>query len=264
MKISIVTPSYNQGRFIKQCIESVKRQEGDFLIEHIICDNCSTDETEEILRAYHADPGRVEAKIIVEKDGGQTEAINKGFRLATGDIVCWLNTDEWYYDGALQRVVNFFMNHPDVDVAFGDCDFVDEKLRVVKRKREHFFSKSMLLYYGCFIPSCATFVRRRVLDQGFFLNDYYKVCMDYEWYVRLSQNGFKFKHMGTVLAAFVLHGKNISKVYPLDYRKNDFNNVRLQWGCAKFLPGQLRIFLFEILSLFWIGIRVTSRLLRNK
>jgi glycosyltransferase involved in cell wall biosynthesis len=257
VKISIVTPSYNQGRFIGQCIESVRNQEGNFTIQHIILDNCSTDNTKDILDAYQLDPGRVEVTCIIEKDGGQTPAINKGFKLTTGDVVCWLNTDEWYHEGALAKVVDFFSRHPDLDVAFGDCDFVNIDGRVVKHKREYFYSKSMLIYYGCFLPSCATFVRRKVIDSGILLDPEFRVTMDFDWYVRIARAGFQFAHIRETLANFTWHQSNISMMQAVR-RKHERRLVQDRYSGIKG-PKLFRAVVYQSMQYFWMSVRVLRR-----
>src|SRR5687768_13083798 len=102
-KISIITPSYNQGRFIEETILSVINQNYPNL-EYIIIDGGSTDNTVEIIRKYEQHL----AYWVSEKDGGQSEAINKGFKKATGDIVCWINSDDFFMPGALSKVADCF------------------------------------------------------------------------------------------------------------------------------------------------------------
>ena len=177
MKISIITPSYNQSQFIQKCIDSVRAQQG-VEIEHIILDNCSTDETANCLERYRDDPQGVDVKIIVEQDNGQTTAINRGFQMASGDIVCWLNTDEYYYSNTLSVVVDYFQSYPEIDVFFGDFDYVDEQGNLLKKRKAFGFSESMLLYYGCYIPSCSTFIRRKVIDDGQILDESFRVTMN--------------------------------------------------------------------------------------
>jgi glycosyltransferase involved in cell wall biosynthesis len=257
MKISIVTPSFNQGRFIDKCLASVRDQQGVFSVEHIILDNCSSDTTGEALANYQSMPAPVEVKIIVEPDGGQTAAINKGFSLATGDVVCWLNTDEWYEDGTLATVANFFAAHPEVDVVFGDCDFVDSTGNLVKRKREFVFSVSMLMYYGCFIPSCATFIRRRVIDEGVLLDPGFKVTMDFDWYVRIAKAGYRLAHLPVTLASFTWHESNISLNFA-KRRKIERRLVQDRYSgvCG---PVWFRTFIYGVMRYFWLAVRVTRR-----
>jgi len=115
-KISVVTPSFNQGRYIAETIDSVIAQ-GYPNVEHIIVDGGSTDETIDVLQRYRADLTHV----IVERDRGQSDALNKGFRLATGEIFCWLNSDDRFAPGALFAVAMAFSTH-DVDMVSGICE----------------------------------------------------------------------------------------------------------------------------------------------
>ncbi len=257
MKISVVTPSFNQGRFIEKCLDSVRAQQGDFTVEHIILDNCSIDNTPEALTNYQTNSGVVAVRVFVEPDDGQTAAINKGFSLAEGDVVCWLNTDEWYEEGTLAKIAEFFTMHPDVDVVFGDCDFIDANGKLVKRKREFFFSESMLVYYGCFIPSCATFIRRRVIDEGVMLNPEFKVTMDFDWYVRIAKAGYRFARLPVTLASFIWHENNISSNF-VERRMIERRLVQDRYSGVPG-PAGFRTFIYGVMCYFWLAVRVTRR-----
>ena len=256
LKISVITPSYNQGSFIKKHIDSVRAQHG-VQVEHIILDNCSTDQTNDLLNSYQNNPQGVDVKIIVEPDKGQTAAINRGFLMASGDVVCWLNTDEWYEMGSLAKVTDFFITHPEIDVVFGDCDFVDSDGNLMKHKKEFFYSESMLVYYGCFIPSCATFVRRRVIDAGVMLNHEFKVTMDFDWYVRIAKAGYRFAHLPATLACFTWHENNISSNF-VERRKTERRLVQDRYSGIKG-PPWFRSLVYEFMRRFWQGVRITRR-----
>lgn len=203
MKFSVVTPSFNQGRFIRDCIDSVRAQTG-VTWEHIVIDACSTDETLDILKS------QPHLQWISEPDKGQSDAINKGFRRATGDWIMWLNADDYLLPGALKEVAAYAELHPDADVIYGDSDYVRDGV-VVRRRREGDFSYNMLLFYGCYIPSTgAAYYRRRIVDAGHFLDIECKVVMDYEYYLRLANAGFIFQHLPSVLACFRWHETNVS------------------------------------------------------
>jgi glycosyltransferase involved in cell wall biosynthesis len=206
MKFSVITPSLNQGRFLRDCVESARAQTG-VEVEHIVVDACSTDDTVAILKSY---PHLLWTS---EPDHGQTDAINKGFRRATGDWLMWLNADDYLLPGAFARVAEFAQARPHVDVIYGDSDFVDETGAVVGRKREGDFDFWMLLFYGPFIPSTATFYRRTLIDGGYLLDASQKVCMDFEYYLRLAQAGFRFEHLPEPLACFRWHATNASTVH---------------------------------------------------
>lgn len=257
MKFSIVTPSYNQGCFIDKCLASVRDQQGDFCIEHIVMDSCSTDSTFKSLCSYQSNAADVNVRIFIEKDSGQTAAINKGFDLATGDIICWLNTDEWYESDTLELISQYFSAHPEVDVLFGDCNFVDSMGNLVKCKREIFYSESMLLYYGCYIPSCSTFVRRRVIDDGVVLREKFKVTMDFDWYVRLAKSGYKFAHLPATLASFTWHETNISTTL-VERRSVERRMVQDQFSGVSG-PTWFRTGYYVAMRNFWLAARVIRR-----
>ncbi len=205
MKFSIVTPSYNQGRFIRDCIESVKTQTG-VEWEHIVTDAGSTDETLAILEEYP------HLKWSSAPDKGMCDGINKGFRQATGDWIMWLNTDDYLLPGALAKVAAHAARHPDADVIYGECQFVDEEKRLIRQKRDHRFDLGILLLYGCYISSTATFLNRKIVTAGHLLNLDYKVCMDFEYYVRLALLRYRFSFLPEALAGFRWHESNTSNV----------------------------------------------------
>ncbi len=205
---SVITPSYNQGRFLADCLRSVQLQASEVVnVEHIVVDAGSTDGTVEILQAAH---GIVWTS---EPDEGQTDAINKGFRQARGEWIMWLNADDYLLPGALERVADFAASRPEAAVIYGDCDFVDEQGQLLRRRRVAPFSFNLLLFDGCFIPSTSCFYHRRVLDAGFYLDAGMKVCMDYEYYLRLAHAGFAFAHLPESLAGFRWHETNISSTH---------------------------------------------------
>ena len=218
VRISIVTPSLNQGRFLQDCISSVTEQTG-VEVEHIIADAGSTDETIEILSRH---PHLIWAS---EPDAGMSDGINKGFRRATGDWLMWLNCDDYLLPGALAKVAEFIKRNPNLDVVHGDCVFVREDKSVIRRKYDHPLGELVLLFAGCYLPSTATFFRRKIIDQGQFLDTSYKVCMDWEYYLRLIRSGFKFGYLSEALAGFRWHSSNTSMV--LIERGHD-EGVRLQ------------------------------------
>lgn len=206
MKISVVTPSLNSARFIEDAIVSVLDQ-GYENFEHIIIDGGSTDGTFEILKKYP------HVRLISEPDGGQSDAINKGFRMATGEIVAWLNSDDYYLQNTFIDVARLFCRNEGFDVLYGECMFVDANKVKLRIKKDHGFDYRVLLYYGCYLPSTSTFFKRRILDAGQFLDTSYRVTMDYEYFVRLSSLGYRFHFLRKTLAAFRWHESNLSTIY---------------------------------------------------
>jgi len=204
MKFSIITPSFNQGRFLRDCVESVLSQRG-VEIEHIVVDAGSTDETLEVLRTY---PHLLWSS---EPDEGMSDGINKGFRRAGGDWVMWLNCDDYLLPGALENVAAHAARHPDAGVIHGDCVFVAEDKREIRRKYDTTVDEWDFLFVGCCIPSTATFYHRRILDAGQLLDISYRNCMDWEYYLRLSRERCRFSYLPEALAGFRWHGESTTQ-----------------------------------------------------
>ena len=249
MKFSIVTPNYNYGRFLQKALESVFAQVDDVSIaddgrgrppggpqlevEHIVIDGGSTDDSVQILERWDsfvrgtaaAKESRYSFQFVSEPDKGQTDAINKGLRRATGDVVAWLNADEWYDPGALPKMASAFKHRPKADLIYGEVRFVRPDGSTIRVKRDHRFSGFVLLWYGCYISSAATFWRRRVLDAGDYLDASYKVCMDFEYWVRLWRHGYRFSFLPAPLASFTWHENNVSETF-IDRRREERNKVQ--------------------------------------
>jgi len=149
--VTIVTPSYNQGQFIEETINSVLSQEGDFFIQYIIADGGSTDNSVEIIKKYEKllkekkYPVRCKGIEYIwwsRKDRGQSHAINQGFKIAKGDILAWINSDDYYEPGAFDYIFDMFRKHPHIDMIYGDCYFIlgNKKKILGKSKQGDFYS----------------------------------------------------------------------------------------------------------------------------
>ena len=184
--ITVITPSYNQGQFIRQTVESVLSQQYPHL-EYMVVDAVSTDETRSVLDDY-----KDQLILISEKDSGQTDAINKGLRRATGDIVCWLNSDDYFLPGTLAAVGNFFAQNPNALWLTGDCRIVDEAgtpiQEPIRQYKRLLRSLTPSLYLGMTNAICqpSTFWRRGVHTTLGFLNESLHYTMDYDWWLRMS------------------------------------------------------------------------------
>lgn len=190
MKISIVTPSYNQVEFIARTIESVLNQPGDFELEYIIIDGGSTDGSVDIIQRYAEQDNRI--WWVSESDNGQSDAINKGLRKATGDIVAWLNSDDTYVDGALQSVIEAFNQAPESRWVTGRCHIVDTQDQEIRHMITRYknawlghyhFNTLLILNY---ISQPSTFWRRAVVDEIGLLNEDEHLVMDYEYWCRIG------------------------------------------------------------------------------
>lgn len=187
LKISVVTPSLNQGAFIERTLRSVEDQEGEFDVEHLVFDGGSTDGTLEIL-ARHA--GRI--RLVVEPDTGQANAINKGLRAATGDVVTWLNSDDLLLPGALARVARAFSERPGLVWLHGRCEIVDEEDRPLRRWLSAYkdyrcrrYTRPALQLEN-FISQMTVFWRRGALEQVGYLDESLRYAFDYDLWLRLA------------------------------------------------------------------------------
>jgi len=185
--ISLITPSFNQGAFIRQTVESVLGQ-GYPALDYRVVDGQSTDQTLAVLRPYSD-----RLHLISEPDRGQTHALNKGLRAASGDIVGWINADDYLLPGALETVGRFFADHPQVQWLTGDCLIVDRHSRRIQEPIRRYKRTLRALpppaYLGLTNAICqpATFWRRAVHDRLGYLDETLRYTMDYDWWLRLAQ-----------------------------------------------------------------------------
>jgi len=188
LKISIITPSYNQAGFIERTIESVQSQEGNFQLEHIVVDGGSEDGTRDILRRYGS-----AIRWISEPDEGQADALNKGLAMATGEVIGWLNSDDLYEPGALSTVAELFAAHRKLQWIYGKVRIIDAQGREIRRwitlyknLRMRRYSYAKLLAEN-WISQMGVFWRRSAARQvGWFRKDLH-YCMDYDYWLRLGE-----------------------------------------------------------------------------
>lgn len=184
-RISIVTPSLNQGDFIEQTIQSILAQEYPNL-DYIVVDGGSTDGTLSILNKFN---GKI--KWISERDSGQAEAINKGLRLATGEILTYVNADDILLSGSLALIANLFVANPNAKWLTGRCRIINENGKDVRSGI--YIYKNCLLYSSSYhlllltnyISQPATFWRKGLLDHCGFFDTRLKYVMDYDYWLRL-------------------------------------------------------------------------------
>ena len=196
---SIVTPSFQQGRFIRATIDSVLSQASSTDLEYFIADGGSTDDTVAILRSY----GNA-FSWVSERDGGQGDAVNKGLRRATGRIIGWLNSDDVYEPGALASALRVFDADPDVDVVYGCADYIDESGRRLGEYRVQPFDHE-LLKRECFIAQPALFFRRDVVERFGEIDAGLHFALDYEYWLRLAGGGARFHFLRERLASCRVH-----------------------------------------------------------
>lgn len=201
MKISIITPSYNQGQFIERTLLSVANQTGGE-IEHVVFDGGSTDNTVDILK--HANSLK---HWVSEKDKGQTDAVNKGIAATDGEIIGWLNSDDVYYPGAISSIVEFFTKNTDVDVVYGMADHIDIDDHPFESYPTEPWNFERLKDV-CFICQPALFFRRSLIEKYGMLDEKLLYCMDYEYWLRLGKAGVRFAYLEKKLAGSRLYADN--------------------------------------------------------
>ncbi|WP_219216230.1 glycosyltransferase family 2 protein [Variovorax boronicumulans] len=199
-EISIVIPSYNQGKYIEETLLSVLNQ-GIEGLQLIVMDGGSTDETVSILEKYS---DRIDVWVS-EKDRGQTDAINKGMKHVKGDIIGWINSDDVYIPGALRKVMDVFRSRPEVDVIHGDRLLLDAESHVVGWACGSPFQPHQ---YGFNVNSETAFWRTGALAEP--LDTSLRFAMDLDWFSRLYASGAKFHFVPDFLGGFRCHAENKS------------------------------------------------------
>ncbi len=197
-KLSIVTPSYNQGGFLETTMLSVLEQSYP-RFEYIVIDGGSTDESVEIIRRYQ---DRV-AYWVTEKDGGQAHAINKGLKRATGEIFAFINSDDLYLPGALRAVGEYFRRHPTCTWLCGDTILFGPGRAPEHPRTRVPKSAAHALSWAYRAPQPGMFWRREIVADGF--QEKWRYCFDNELYVRLLLRGHRCEHLPVAVAAYRLH-----------------------------------------------------------
>ncbi len=179
--LSIITPSYNQGQYIESTINSVLNQ--NYLnIEYIVVDGGSTDGTLEILKRYED-----RLKWISEKDKGPEDAINKGFSMAHGDLFAWIASDDEYLPDTFCTIINYFIQHPDVDMVYGKSRYIDSSGADLFDYPTEEFNKKALAVYNIICQPSVFFTRRAFYDAGELALDL-KIVSDYDLWIRISKS----------------------------------------------------------------------------
>ena len=200
MRISILTPSFNQGKFLERNIQSVINQDATD-VEHIVMDGGSTDETTAILRSHGN-----QIRWVSEKDNGQGDALIKALAMASGDIVGWLNVDEYYEPHIFGKVVQAFNESPDAVLVFGDVRRVTADGSTIRINHQWRFDYKVCQVVTPIVFNCAAFFRRQhLLDCGGF-DASWQYLMDWELYLRFMRGDQKWIRLNsTTLANFTMH-----------------------------------------------------------
>jgi len=183
----------------------VQDQEGDFQVEHLIHDGGSGIEFDQWASNQQG------AICVSERDEGMYDAINRGFSKSTGDVIAWLNCDEQYLPGALQVVSDFFRLNPTIDILFGDVILINENLVPLAYRRAVLPTVGHIRYSHLSTFSAATFVRKKILDEGHFLNTHWKTIADAVWIDELLSSGYQAATINVPLAVFSMLGTNLGQ-----------------------------------------------------
>lgn len=204
LRFSVITPTKNMAHFLEPCILSILQQ-GYANLEHIVVDGASTDNTREILSRYP------HIRWVSEPDRGLSDALNKGIRMATGDIIGWCNADDLYLPGTVTVAGELFEQRPDVDVIYGDYREIDEAGRSLRVRRETHFSPTLFRWMHMnVVPTPSAFWRRRIHDMDLWFDEKMRYAMDYDFLRRALDKKVTFKHASTLFCDLRKHGGSLT------------------------------------------------------
>ncbi|MEK7580861.1 MAG: glycosyltransferase family 2 protein [Patescibacteria group bacterium] len=208
--VSIITPSYNSGLFIEECVQSILVQDYPN-IEHIIQDGASTDNSVKILKKYSSPKYRDKIRWISKKDNGPVDAYNQALLRSRGEIILFLGADDILIPSAVSLGVGNMAKFPEAAVIYGDEYIIDEKSRILKTFTPRSYSFTKLLCLELVIPTEASFIRRSVFEKvGFHLDKSLKNAPDYELWLRIGSK-FPMRHVGGFVTRYRWHTQSQSR-----------------------------------------------------
>jgi glycosyltransferase involved in cell wall biosynthesis len=237
-RISIVTPSFNQGRFLERTILSVLNQKYPNL-EYIVIDGGSTDRSVEVIKKYE----NYLAYWISEKDNGQSDAIKKGFQKSTGEILAWLNSDDIYLSDTLSGVAVLLRDGKGAEVVYGNRYIIDEKDRLISERRLTPYTSSMArlgsLYGGFGIYQPASFWRREIHERVEGVDISLRFCMDNDLFIKFALSNCRFKFLREYLVAFRVHSDSKTSTIR-DVAKEEFTMILKRYNLKHdYLQGKI-------------------------
>jgi glycosyltransferase involved in cell wall biosynthesis len=248
--VSVVTPSLNQGRYIEDTVRSVLGQQYPRL-EYLVVDGGSSDGTLGILERYHG-----ALRWISEPDAGQGAAVNKGFRLTSGDIVGWVNSDDIYEPGAISAAVDYLRQHPDTAMVYGDATHIDAEGRELgpcSYVEPHDLQR--LIHEVDYVVQPAAFFRRSVFEAVGGLDESLHWGMDYDLWLKIARR-FPIAYMPRKLARYRQTGENKTTRGRFD-RFAELERIGRRHGAGG-LPAVFSV------DYFWMAVKEARRLARSK
>lgn len=243
--VSIITPSFNQAQFLERTIQSVLAQEYP-RIEYIIVDGGSTDGSADIIKKHQS---RL-AWWVSQQDKGQTDAINKGFNRATGDILAWINSDDTYNPGAVSQAVKYLTENPDVALVYADCNFIDEEDRLIGKFKSAQTDYRRLREGYVHIPQQTMFFRAKFWKELGPLDPSFYFAMDYDLWTRIAAKAPLKYLSGYAWANFRIH--TTSKTNVADERGwQEMLRVHYRDGGGFFSPIVAKYYLRKIIGPLW-------------
>jgi glycosyltransferase involved in cell wall biosynthesis len=243
MLVSVITPTLNGGKFIEMCIKSVKNQTKS--VEHIIIDGGSSDNTLDIIKRHP------EITSIHEPDTGMYDAINKGLKLANGEIIGYLNTDDRYYSDTISKVLYIFKNKPEVDFVYGACTYINHNEEELYTFKPLPYSNKLFrnMKRICWAqPSC--FWRKNVHDKIGYFNSSLKYCGDHVFFRSLILNNFQGVRINSPLSLFMIHDNSLS-VKSKNEMFKEFKEIELNYNFKKSpLLGFVGEMYFKLINIF--------------
>jgi glycosyltransferase involved in cell wall biosynthesis len=260
-KISIVTPSFSQGNYIEQTIQSILSQKYPNL-DYFIQDGSSQDNTIALLKHYENQGLSWHS----ESDTGQAQAINRGFLHTTGELMGWLNSDDLLLPGALIYIANYFIQNPQIDVVYGNRLLIDEEGREIGRwvLPGH---NNKVLSWADYIPQETLFWRRSIWDKiGGYIDESFQFAMDWDLLLRFRDEGAQFAHIPHFLGAFRIHKhqKTTALINELGFKEMTYLRTRT----LGYTPSKNEIrkavmpFLIQHVMVDWLA-QIKSKYSRN-
>jgi len=257
IKISIVTPSYNQGEFIEQTIQSVLNQTYRN-IEYILVNGGSTDNTMDIVNRYQ---DRIDI-VISEKDKGQSDAINKGFKLAKGELVGWINSDDLLYPDCVEKIVELYRKYPDGSIYYPDTvDFIDREGKLLHKTTRKIPNRNYLLNKNYSVIQQGSFYNRNLVEQIGYLDESIYFCMDLDLWLRLLKENDKiYSYQSHALSAFRIWEDTKTTQGGIRFIQNT-RQVLVQQGAKRFSKAKLH--LHYIACRTWAG-KIKRQIVSNR